>query len=307
MKKFIYLTLLLIVMAASAFGQRDALYFQYLYNYHILNPAFTGTQEKIVFNLIDRYQWVGIPGAPNTITLGVHTVLRNEKIGLGGYIYTDRLGPITNFGMISTYAYIIEFIEGKLSLGLQFGFKRVYIDWDKIIMEYMDDRYLIERPIPAIIPDANFGVYYYTEHYFAGLSTKHLFERYFIANDPTKTSFAPLSRNVYLHTGGFLKIHRKLVYKPSILIKYTDNGEWSFDINSCLMINRLFWLGLSYRSNHNSFVFLFEINASSRLKLGYSFDTYLGDIQKYNYGTHEIKLGYEIHLENRRAYVPLYF
>ena len=306
MKKFIFLTLLL-VMTNSVFSQRDALYYQYLFNYHILNPAFTGTQEKMVFNFIDRHQWVGLNGAPNTITFGMHTVLKNEKIGLGGYVYADRLGPVTDFGVILTYAYILEFREGKLSLGLQFGFKTSYIDWDKVIMEHMDDKYLIERPLPVTIPDANFGFYYYTETWFAGLSTKHLFERYFAAQDWSNSNFSPLSRNVYLYGGIFLKLKRRLVYKPTILLKYTDNGTWSYDINSSLMINKLLWLGVSYRSNHNSFVFLFDININSKLNLGYSYDTYLGDIKKYNIGTHEIKIGYEIRLENRRPYVPLYF
>ncbi|MCK5839007.1 MAG: type IX secretion system membrane protein PorP/SprF [Bacteroidales bacterium] len=306
MKKFIFLTLLL-VMGNSVFCQRDALYYQYLFNYHILNPAFTGTQEKMVFNLIDRHQWVGLNGAPNTITFGMHTVLKNEKIGLGGYVYTDRLGPVTDFGFILTYAYILEFKEGKLSLGLQFGFKTGYIDWDKVIMEYMDDKYLIERPLPMTIPDANFGFYYYNDIWFAGLSTKHLFERYFVAKDWSSSNFSPLSRNVYLYAGVLFKLKRRRVYKPSMLLKYTDNGTWSFDINSSLMINRLFWLGISYRSNHNSFVFLFDININSKLNLGYSYDTYLGDIKKYNIGTHEIKIGYEVKLKNRKAYVPLYF
>jgi len=306
MRKFIFLILFLVAVT-SVSGQRDALYYQYLFNYHILNPAFTGPHDKIVFNLIDRHQWIGIPGAPNTITLDMHTVLKNKKIGLGGYVYADRLGPVTELGVISTYAYILEFNRGRLSLGLQFGFKRSYIDWDRVVMEYMDDSYLIERPIPVIIPDANFGIYYYTKTFFVGLSTKHLFERYFASWDASIHNFSPLASDVYLFTGGFITIGNRLVYKPSLLVKYTDNGAWSFDINSCLMINRLFWLGASYRSNHNSFVFLFEIDVNSKLNFGYSYDTYLGDIKKYNIGTHEIKLGYQIQLKNRKAYVPLYF
>lgn len=306
MKKFI-LIFLFLMTTTFVFGQRDALYNQYLFNYHVLNPAFIGRQDNISFNLIDRHQWIGIPGAPNTLTLDVHTVLKNEKIALGGYMYADRLGPLTDFGVITSYAYIIEFYKGKLSLGLQFGFKRRYIDWDRVIMEYMDDRYLIEQPNSVIVPDANFGAYYYTESFFIGLSTQHLFEGTIASKNASSQYFSSLGSEIYLLVGGFIKIKNRLVYKPSILVKHSDVGTFSFDINSSILINRIFWVGISYRTNTSSFVFLFDININSKLDIGYSYDTYLGDIQAYNIGTHEIKLGYKIQQENKRSYLPVFF
>jgi len=243
----------------------------------------------------------------NTLTLDAHTVLKNEKIGLGGYIYADRLGPLTDFGVITSYAYIIEFYRGKLSLGLQFGFKRRYIDWDQVIMEYMDDRYLIDAPDSEFVPVALFGIYYSSRSLFVGLSTQHLFEGTIAPKNTTNNYFSALGSEVYILVGGFIKIKNRLVYKPSILVKHSDVGTFSFDINSALLINRLFWVGISYRSNHSSFVFLFDININSRLDIGYSYDTYLGDIQAYNIGTHEIKLGYKILQENKRSYLPLFF
>jgi type IX secretion system PorP/SprF family membrane protein len=307
MKKFIFIHLWLLI-AASAFGQRDALYYQYLYNYQVLNPAFTGVMEKPVFTLTDRHQWVGIPGAPNTITLSGQGLLPNEKVGIGGYIYTDRLGPTIDFGIMTTYAYILELNEGKLSLGLQFGFKQTRIDWDKLYMENMNDYYLIVRPDPVIMPDANLGFYYYTPNFFIGLSTKHLFDKYFSSwqNNKEYASFI-FSKNAFLYTGGFIKFNRsKMVLKPSVLIKYWDPNEWGVDISACLKINNLIWVGASYRSNTRSVVLLTELRVSSKLKIGYTFDSYLGDIGNYNVGSHEIKLSWDKQTK-KRSYVRDYF
>lgn len=305
MKKFIFIHLWLLI-AVGAFGQRDALYYQYLYNYHVLNPAFTGIQEKPIFSLTDRYQWVGLNGAPNTITCSGQILLRNEKIGLGGYIYVDRLGPAIDFGIITTYAYILELSEGKLSMGLQFGFKQTRIDWQRLEVESMDDYYLLVQPQPLWLPDANFGIYYYTPYFFIGLSTKHLFDKYFsnIYNDGINKSFV-FEENVFLYTGGFIKI-KNMVLKPSVLVKYWGDNEWGVDINSALKLNNLIWVGASYRTNTKSVVLLTELRVSSKLKIGYTFDSYLGDIGNYNVGSHEIKLSWDKQTK-KKPYLKDYF
>ncbi|MCX6233727.1 MAG: type IX secretion system membrane protein PorP/SprF [Bacteroidetes bacterium] len=307
MKKLLLLQLALF-LTVIAFGQRDAFYYQYLNNYHILNPAFTGTQEKLTFNLTDRHQWVGVRGAPNTITFDFQTVIKSEKVGIGGYIYTDRLGPALDFGLFTTYAYILEMPDARLSFGLQFGFKQTVIDWDRLQMEDMDDWYLLEQPQPRIMPDADFGIYYYKEKFFAGFSTKHLFEKYFADWTKINTNLPLLlNQNMYLYIGGFINIRKEFIYKPSILIKYVDDGSWGFDANSCLMVYNLFWIGISYRSNHNSFVFMTDIKVNSKLRIGYSYDTYLSDIQHYSIGTHEIRISYDAQQLQKRRYRRLYY
>ncbi|MBP6976726.1 MAG: type IX secretion system membrane protein PorP/SprF [Bacteroidales bacterium] len=304
MKKYILIYLFLLI-GVSGFGQRDALYYQYLHNYHILNPAFTGIQEKPIFNLVDRHQWVGLNGAPNTITLSGQALLPNEKVGIGGYLYVDRLGPVIDYGLITTYNYIVDFTEGKLSLGLQFGFKHSRIDWQNLSMEDMNDYYLIVQPQSVVLPDANFGVYYYTPDFFIGFSTKHMFDKYFSSWYDLDSKFFIFKQNLFLYTGGFIKIN-KTILKPSILIKYWEGNQWGIDLNTALKINNLIWVGVSYRSNTRSFVLLTEVRVSSRLKIGYSFDSYLGDIGNYNVGSHEIKLCWDKQTK-KKPYVGDYF
>jgi type IX secretion system PorP/SprF family membrane protein len=306
MKKIILL--LLVICSHGLMAQRDALYYQYLFNYHVLNPAFSGSLEKMSAVLINRNQWVGIKGAPHTLTFDLHTPIRNDKIALGFYIYSDRLGPWTNFGMISTYAYRVELDKGKLSFGLQMGFNQIDIDWDMILMEHMDDYYLLTRPRPKILPDANFGIYYYTDQYFIGISSKHLFDRAFSETGTEEgNNYSTLSRHFYSYLGGFIHLDKNLILKPSLLFKYVDKGVFCYDVNMQLMVRNLIWFGASFRSNYNSFVLLTELRLSSKLKLGYSFDTYLGDVKAYNIGTHEFKVSYEVDIYKRRNMFPVYF
>ena len=40
--------------------------------------------------LLNRLQWVGIDGAPRTISFTAHTPLKNPHIGIGLYAYRDE-------------------------------------------------------------------------------------------------------------------------------------------------------------------------------------------------------------------------
>ena len=100
MKKIIPALLLLINL--TAFAQQDALFSQYMFNKLMVNPAYAGSRETMTVDLLNRYQWIGIEGAPRTLSLSAHTLLKNEKVGLGGYIYRDALGPTSDQGFMAT-------------------------------------------------------------------------------------------------------------------------------------------------------------------------------------------------------------
>jgi len=151
MKKIFFLIILLYNL--SAYGQQDQLFTQYMFNKLVVNPAYAGTQENLKIDILDRYQWLGIDGSPRTITIGAHTPLRNNKIGLGFYIYRDALGPSINQGFMATYAYHIRTMNGHFSFGIQFGFKHFSFDWASIRAKDPDILFMPQE-LQKIYPDA---------------------------------------------------------------------------------------------------------------------------------------------------------
>lgn len=301
---------LLLFLAASVQvkGQKDALYYQYMFNHFILNPAYAGVPKTLDLYMVDRYQWVGIPGAPNTITASFHMPVRQERVGIGMYIYADRLGPLGDYGIMGNYAYRIKAWQGIISFGVQFGIVKRYINWDLVEMEDLDDIYLLTRPQPRIAPDVNFGIMYYNDKFFAGLSSKHLLEVTFSDElVTTATSFGVLSRHFYGYTGTFIPINSQIIFKPTILLKFVDDGSLYFDLNAMFLYRNTLWLGASYRSHTRTMVFLIELYLNKKLKFGYSYDTYLGDIRAYNIGSHELMLGYTINYYKEKIRHPFYF
>src|SRR5437763_1150799 len=92
---FILILLVLPVLYANA--QQDPLFTQYAYNKLAINPAYAGSNGRFSTDLISRFQWVGIKGAPRTFSFNAHTPLRNPHIGLGFYAYSDELGPSVDY------------------------------------------------------------------------------------------------------------------------------------------------------------------------------------------------------------------
>ena len=60
--------LLFLTFNISAYAQQDPLFSQYMFNKLVVNPAYAGSREVFTADLLNRYQWVGIEGAPKTLT-----------------------------------------------------------------------------------------------------------------------------------------------------------------------------------------------------------------------------------------------
>jgi type IX secretion system PorP/SprF family membrane protein len=304
MKKITSLVFLLI--SFSAFAQQDPLFSQYMFNKLALNPAYAGSREILTIDLLDRYQWVGIEGAPRTFTVAAHMATRNNKVGLGVYAYRDALGPTINQGMMGTYAYRLLLGKGTLSLGLQAGIK--YFDFDWMQMNVEDPDYTFNpQDIQKIVPDANFGVYYQTNRFFAGLSSKQLLQNeYGQATVDNKTTYTKLLMHFYGMAGAAIPMDDKIIFRPSVMAKFVKNAPLQLDINASVLFGDIFWIGASFRTE-KAIVFLTEFRISEKFRVGYSYDIYLNELQPHNKGSHEIRLGIDLDIYNSRMMTPRYF
>ena len=304
MKK--YLLVFILFCNFAAFAQQDPLFTQYMFNKLLVNPAYAGSKELFTIDMLNRTQWVNIDGAPETFTLSAHTAMRNKNVGLGLYVFRDVLGPTNNQGIMGTYAYRLHFTRSSLAFGLQFGIK--YFDFDWNAMKVKNPDYVFDpQDVRRITPDANFGIYYQSNRMFLGVSSKQLLQNdYGYATIDGKSSFSKLTRHFYLMGGLALPLDDKIVFRPSLMTKYTPNAPVQLDLNASFLFSDVFWIGASYRTQ-KAITFLTEFKLISRLRLGYSYDLYLNELQPFNYGSHEIRLSYEFPLYESRMKTPRYF
>ena len=136
MKGLLRIICFILILGSSVcgFAQQDALFTQYMFNKLQFNPGYAGSRELLSMDLLARFQWVGIEGAPRTISFSVHTPLKNQHIGLGLSAYRDAIGPSLDYNVMGTFAYRVLFRKATLSFGVSAGVKYYDIDWNKLTL-----------------------------------------------------------------------------------------------------------------------------------------------------------------------------
>ncbi|WP_339694953.1 type IX secretion system membrane protein PorP/SprF [uncultured Roseivirga sp.] len=66
-------------LSASTYGQQQILNTQYVFNRHLINPAYTGVGNTLKASLLFRNQWKGIEGAPNTQAFSLHSPVNYDN------------------------------------------------------------------------------------------------------------------------------------------------------------------------------------------------------------------------------------
>lgn len=309
MRKQLYiLWIALCCCGYAAFAQQTPLMSHYMFNGLLLNPAYAGSKEYVSNTMLYRKQWAGIEGAPVTYNGSVHGLLKKKKLGLGAILQQDKIGVTRQTDFYGVFAYHMPLGLGKLSLGLQAGVSN--FSSNVVDLTYWDpgDKVFAYNTFSNLLPNAGFGAYYYRELFYAGLSAPFI-----ISYDPNESASLdinmPVHRQVrrYLFTaGGVIETERELKFKPSVLIRYEANAKLQYDINLNLLINDLFWIGASYRSDE-SVVALFEYQVSKKLRIGYSYDYTLGALGNYSTGSHEVMIGYDFGFPVTKMKSPRYF
>jgi type IX secretion system PorP/SprF family membrane protein len=303
------LTAILVLIATSLFAQQDALFSQYMFNKLAVNPGYAGSRELLTADLLYRYQWVNIEGAPKTVSASIHSPLNNPHVALGFNLSNDQIGPLSNTSAMATFAYRIIFQKSKLSFGIQGGFKSSDIMWNEFKAvddnePFLDMANTLEK---KIVPDANFGVYYYSERFYAGLSSRQLLQNQslMVKDSLGNTQFTKLLTHFYGMSGAAIPLGENVIFRPSVLAKFVNNAPPQLDVNASFLFANTLWLGVSYRTE-KAVSFMTEINIAQNFRIGYSYDIWFNELQALNKGSHEIRMSFDINV-HKRMLSPRYF
>ncbi len=261
---------------------------QYMFNDYLINPAVGGSLNYMPIALSVRSQWAGLEGAPKTQFFSAHSKL-GDKIGVGGYVFKDVSGPISEQGIQFSYSYHLKVgDESNLSFGLGGMLFSHSISRSKLKFDEPDDMALNNIQQTAVSPDASFGILYYNENYKVGVSVPQIFQNNLydnVTNDNQNT----LVRHYFVHGEVIFDVSDDFDVAPGLLTKIVSGAPMQFDVNVKGIYQKKYWLGLSYR--HEESVVAMLGLAYKKLQFGYSYDFTMTDIKDYSSGTHELYLG----------------
>lgn len=301
--KILLLTLAVLLAIVRLFAQQDAQFSQYMFNGLYINPAYAGYKEEWNLNLFYRNQWTGFDQGPKTFSASADGTVRDHRIGLGFQISNDKLGLQSNTALYGNYAFRIPLHheEQTISIGIGIGMLQQHLDKASMVATDPNDPTIAALRNNSILPDARFGIYYASPTFYAGLSADNLIAGG-IKRDNGLASIVALKPHFYVIAGALFTLSDDLQLKPSLLIKDDLAGPVSCDISSFLLIDKLVWLGASYRTaiarNHvtsslpfaSAWVAALQIMASERLRVGYAYDKSLQATGMSAYPTHELSV-----------------
>ncbi|WP_339755648.1 type IX secretion system membrane protein PorP/SprF [uncultured Winogradskyella sp.] len=309
LSKFLSVVILLLSVS-SAFAQQLPQFTQYMFNTISINPAYAGSRETFSAVGLQRSQWVGLEGGPETQTLSIHTPLRNEKIGIGLSFINDKLG-YENFSYIyGDFSYTIQTgVNSKLAFGLKAGFTHYNLD-----EELLNDPSVVNDPFFNDVsnrwsPNIGAGFYWHSQRWYLGLSAPRILNTDYNNGGNGSIDYVALERISYYITGGYVfDLSETTKLKPSVLLKATNGAPLSFDISANFLFYETFWIGAGYRINENAAAIggIADFQISKQMRIGYAYEYPISDIRAYTSGTHEILLMFEV-FKSKRIKSPRYF
>lgn len=312
LKKLMLITGLL--SSVIVFGQQDAQYTQYMYNTQSINPAYVGSRGVMSIVGLHRSQWVGIDGAPRTQTLGIHSPIGIGRVGLGGNIIHDEIGPSQETYFTGDFSYTIPTSEkGKLGFGLKVGAHLLNVDFTKLNIDKANDPNLTVNIDNKVSPTVGIGFYYYTERFYLGLSAPNLLEtKHFDninINSANATSFLAEERvNYYIMAGHTFDLSSNVKFKPAALSKIVFGSPLQVDLSANFLIWEKLTLGAAYRwSAAWSGMAAFQISDS--MLIGFAYDKETTDLGNttFNDGSYEVMLRFELFRKQTRLVTPRFF
>lgn len=289
-------------------AQQDPMYTQYMFNTQTINPAYAGTWESIGLMAVARQQWLGFNDAPRTYTFTLQAPLRNERVGLGLNVISDKIGLEKRFGFYGDYSYKLK-IDDKNNLRL--GLKAGFTNYSNNLEEYslypdgVDDPLFQGEIDNKFMPNFGAGAYLYGRRYYVGISVPKMIHNEF-TNNYNNFSVQAEIRHYFLIAGLVLDLNDYLRFKPTILTKATEGAPLEFDLTASFLIADRLWLGGMYRTG-DSFGFIAQWVFAQKLRIGYAIDFTTTSLRNHHNGSHEIMVSYELTTLAEKYISPRFF
>ncbi len=286
-----------------AYAQQDPMISQYVFSGHFLNPAYAGSHDYANLTVLGRKQWVGFEGAPLNSYLSFDMPLKEKNLGVGALIGNDNIGVSNRTDVAGTVSYHLKVSDkAKLSAGIRAGVSYYRARLSDLVYWDQQDAVFQNNINGKVLPNAGFGIYYYTQRFYAGVAIPNVINYKPETALSVSMNNAPfLERHYFATAGVVIPAGDNLEIKPAVLVKYVARAPLQADFNLNFLFYRTVWVGVSYRTG-DGIQGLAEYQATDRLRIGYAYDFALTPMRNYNTGSHEIMIAWDFIKEEKIRY-----
>ncbi|WP_406683382.1 type IX secretion system membrane protein PorP/SprF [Seonamhaeicola sp. MEBiC1930] len=294
--------LLALFITSVSNAQQDPQYTDYMFNTLTVNSAYAGSRGHLTVTGLNRTQWVGLDGAPETQSFSVDSPV-GKNVGLGFSIVNDRVGPSDEFFFDANFSYTIHLNdESKLSFGIKGGGRMLNVDFTK--GTYQQQEGIFQNINNKFLATIGAGVYWHNEDAYVGLSVPNFLtdEHY----DEVQDAVAAERLHYFLIGGKVFDLSPKVKFKPAFLGKFVIGAPIIVDLSANFLFSDTLRLGAAYRWD-DSVSGLIGLQITPQLMVGYAYDFTTTELQNFNNGTHEIMLRFELKSKEKQLKSPRFF
>jgi type IX secretion system PorP/SprF family membrane protein len=218
---------------------------------------------------------------------------------MGVSFINDAIGDVVNENNIYVdFAYVLPVSDkNKLSFGLKGGATFFNTNFSGFQFTDPDFDFAFENNINEVFPNIGVGTFFFGENYYLGLSAPNLLTTKHI-NSKNGIKTTGVEEIHYFFTGGYVfDLNSNLKFKPAFMTKAVSGAPLSVDVTTNFLINNKLELGAGYRFD-DSVSGLVNFYVMPNLRVGYSYDYTLSNLGRYNSGTHEIFLLFDLDMSS---------
>lgn len=288
-------------------AQQDPQYTNYMYNTVNINPAYAGSRGALSIFGLHRTQWVGLEGAPTTNSFSVNTPIQDSKLGVGLSFVNDKLGVINENTISLDVSYTIDLNQrnSKLSFGVKGSLNMLNVAYSRLNKFNPNDPMILHDIADEASPNIGAGIYWHNEKSYVGLSVPNFLENKRFENG-TLYSAMNQRQHFYLMGGHVFEINPTLKFKPAFLLKAVSGAPLQADVTANFLIHDKLTLGAAYRWDA-AWSALAGFQVTDGLMLGYSYDSETTKLGRYNNGSHELFVRFELFNKYRRVNSPRFY
>lgn len=288
MKKILYITVSVLLSAAALRAQNQFNLSQYMLYHAFVNPAAIGNYEQLNGAVYHRSQWVGFNGAPTSQGFNMNLPFKSARHTIGLAYLHDQIGANNNNEISLGYAYKARLTtKTSLLLGLMATANIMKTSYTTLALNDAIDP-TFNNNTTAVLPNFKYGMYLQNERYYVGIAIPNLMENK-ISSGKGEVAFNAKNLHYYLQAGYLFRLGEKSELGLSTLVKQVSGSPLQADLNLQYIYNKKFGIGASYRTSKD-LVALVNFRIMPMLKLAYSYDYTLSALRRYNSGSHEIML-----------------
>lgn len=285
------------------FSQQESQFTQYMYNTTLINPAYAGSRDILSIFANHREQWIGLDGAPQTSAFSIHSPIKFSNVGLGLSVINESVGPTNDATLSGDFSYTIPTSERfKLAFGLKASVSFFSLDYS--LLNILEPESTIQNVATQGTPNLGAGFYWYSDNMYFGMSVPIFFNR--TRYNDNEIAIYQEKLTYYLMGGYVIDLQEDWKFKPALLVKNTYGAPLQLDFSANFQWFEKVTFGGAWR-NSGAFSGLAGFQISPTLFLGYAYDAETTKLARYNRGTHEFFIRFEIAPITKKIVSPRFF